>query len=131
MLGAMMRILHQAPALLTLVLTAAFAPAQTPGSGASASGQPEGFERAWRDLAAEYHQLVDAQAIVGSSLGFFQGKQLLGGEVHGYSDLETKRKVDADTIYHWASITKTFTGIAIMQLRDRGLMRLDDPILDY
>ena len=36
-----------------------------------------------------------------------------------------------DTIYHWASITKTFTGIAIMQLRDRGLLSLDDPVVKY
>ncbi len=39
--------------------------------------------------------------------------------------------VDEDTIYHWASITKTFTGIAIMQLRDRGLLSLDDPAVKY
>jgi CubicO group peptidase (beta-lactamase class C family) len=39
--------------------------------------------------------------------------------------------VDADTIYHWASVTKTMTGIAIQQLRDRGLLKLDDPIVKY
>ena len=51
--------------------------------------------------------------------------------VDGYQDLDAKRPVDRDTIYHWASITKTFTGIAIMQLRDRGLLSLDDPIVKY
>jgi CubicO group peptidase (beta-lactamase class C family) len=35
--------------------------------------------------------------------------------------------VDADTAYNWASITKTMTAIAILQLRDRGLLSLDDP----
>ena len=40
-------------------------------------------------------------------------------------------RVDEETIYHWASITKTFTGIAIMQLRDRGLLSLDDPAVKY
>ena len=39
--------------------------------------------------------------------------------------------VDEETIYHWASITKTFTGIAVMQLRDRGLLKLDDPVVKY
>ncbi|HLS47951.1 MAG TPA: serine hydrolase domain-containing protein, partial [Gemmatimonadales bacterium] len=33
-----------------------------------------------------------------------------------------------ETIYHWGSITKTLTAVAIMQLRDRGLLSLDDPI---
>jgi CubicO group peptidase (beta-lactamase class C family) len=39
--------------------------------------------------------------------------------------------VDDDTTYHWASCTKTFTGIAILQLRDRGLLSLDDPLVKY
>ena len=49
----------------------------------------------------------------------------------GYQDRATKRGVDEETIFHWASITKTFTGIAIMQLRDRGLLSLDDPAVKY
>src|ERR1051326_7179458 len=32
---------------------------------------------------------------------------------------------------YWASITKTLTAVAIMQLRDRGKLSLDDPILKY
>src|SRR5207245_1166065 len=49
----------------------------------------------------------------------------------GYQDLQTKRPIDDETIFHWASITKTFTGVAIMQLRDRGLLSLDDPAIKY
>ena len=49
----------------------------------------------------------------------------------GQQDADAKVPVDARTIYHWASITKTMTGIAIMQLRDRGLLELDDPIVKY
>ena len=49
----------------------------------------------------------------------------------GEQDADGHVAVDARTIYHWASITKTMTGIAIMQLRDRGLLSLDDPIVNY
>ena len=41
------------------------------------------------------------------------------------------RRVDRNTIFHWASCTKTLTGIAIMQLRDRQLLRLQQPIVDF
>ena len=34
-------------------------------------------------------------------------------------------------IYHYGSITKTLTAIAIMQLRDRGRLSLDDRITTY
>ena len=42
-----------------------------------------------------------------------------------------ENKMDDNNIYHWASITKTLTGIGIMQLRDRGLLKLDDLAIDY
>jgi len=47
------------------------------------------------------------------------------------ANLEKRQAVDENTIYHWASITKTLTGIAVMQLRDRGLLKLDDPVIKY
>jgi CubicO group peptidase (beta-lactamase class C family) len=44
---------------------------------------------------------------------------------------EPKRPIDAETSYNWASITKTMTAIAILQLRDRGLLSLDDAAVHY
>ena len=49
----------------------------------------------------------------------------------GFADRESGRKTNGATIWHWASITKTFTAIAIMQLRDRKRLALDDPIIKY
>ncbi len=39
--------------------------------------------------------------------------------------------MDSLTIFHWGSITKSLTAIAIMQLRDRGKLSLDDPIVRW
>jgi CubicO group peptidase (beta-lactamase class C family) len=74
---------------------------------------------------------MEAEGIVGGSLWFLEDGEVLAQELHGFADLDTQRPVDEHTIYHWASITKTFTGIAIMQLRDRGLLSLDDPVVHY
>ena len=52
-------------------------------------------------------------------LGFFHG--------HGVADLHTGQPIDQDTVFRVASITKTFTAVAVMQLWERGLLRLDDP----
>jgi CubicO group peptidase (beta-lactamase class C family) len=62
---------------------------------------------------------------------FVRGDKVIGFEAHGFADRDGKRAVDRDTIFHWASCTKTFTGIAVMQLRDRGKLKLDEPILDF
>ena len=93
---------------------------------------PDGFQSAWEEVADLWRQQVQAEGVVGSSLGFLHPTgEVLAFETDGFADEETGRPVTEETIYHWASITKTFTGIAIMQLRDRGRLNLDDPILDY
>jgi CubicO group peptidase (beta-lactamase class C family) len=89
------------------------------------------FPRAWSGVAEYFHTTLAKEGVVGGSLWFLTGDSVLAREYHGDADRETGRKVDANTIYHWASITKTFTGIAIMQLRDRGRLSLDDPIVKY
>lgn len=69
--------------------------------------------------------------IVGSSFLLLRDNTLSVKEVYGYSEARSKAPIDWNTCYHWASITKTFTGIAIMQLRDHGRLRLDDPATQY
>jgi CubicO group peptidase (beta-lactamase class C family) len=80
---------------------------------------------------AYYAQSLKASGIVGSSFMLVHDNQVIDRQFYGLSHLEQKTPVDEHTIYHWASITKTLTGIAIMQLRDRGLLKLDDPIINY
>ena len=94
-----------------------------PSGGSTLSG--------WPAVEEVFHQQVRAAGIVGASVLLVRDGTVVATATDGYQDLEAKRPVDADTIYHWASITKTFTGIGIMQLRDRGLLSLDDPIVKY
>jgi len=74
---------------------------------------------------------VKGAGIVGGSFVFLKDGKTVAEEHYGSANLEKKQTVKADTIYHWASNTKPFTGIAIMQLRDRGLLKLDDPVMKY
>jgi CubicO group peptidase (beta-lactamase class C family) len=85
----------------------------------------------WTRVEALYHQRAHEAGIVGSSLVFVREGAIAHWAVDGYQDAATKRPIDRDTIFHFASITKTFTGVAIMQLRDRGLLSLDDPAIKY
>ena len=93
--------------------------------------QRSGARAAWDDMRGFYRTTLQSEGIVGSSLVVIRGDSTIGREFYGMADLASARAVDSNTIYHWASITKTFTAIAIMQLRDRGLLSLDDPIVKY
>lgn len=83
------------------------------------------------DLKQFYEDGLHKNGIVGSSLAVLDHDKVVFRDVAGYQDLETKQPIDENTTFHWASVSKTFTGIAIMQLRDRGLLSLDDPIVKY
>lgn len=92
-------------------------------------------ERAFEAALDDFRQLHRAElrrsGIAGSSFYFVRDGRTVAADHLGEQDAQAHVPVDAATIYHWASITKTMTGIAIMQLRDRGLLSLDDPIVRY
>ncbi len=50
---------------------------------------------------------------------------------YGFADRAGRRRVTDRTIYHWASVTKTLTAVATLQLRDRKRLSLDDRIVRW
>ena len=89
------------------------------------------IDEAMKAFDAFYQEGVKKYGIVGSSFAFVHDDQLIDHQTYGMAHLANNYKVDENTIYHWASISKTLTGIAIMQLRDRGKLKLEDPITKY
>ncbi len=67
----------------------------------------------------------------GLAVGIVYDGELLWGKGYGYADLDAKQPVTLDTRFRIASISKTFTAVAIMQLRDAGKLGLDDPVSKY
>ena len=66
--------------------------------------------------------------IPGISVGIVHNQELLWSKSYGYSNLESLRPADADTLYSVCSISKVFTAIGVMQLRDKGQLYLRDPV---
>ncbi len=91
----------------------------------------QGFAKAWKETEAYFQNTLKENQIVGGALLFLEKGEVKGSHYYGQADISQQRAVDENTIFHWASITKTFTAIAIMQLRDRGLLSLDDPLTKY
>jgi CubicO group peptidase (beta-lactamase class C family) len=62
------------------------------------------------------------------SAAVFRGSELVWSDAVGLGDVEQRIEVTADTQYAVASITKTFTAAALLQLRDEGRLDLEDPL---
>ena len=103
----------------------------TAASALLALATPQIAPAGWPAVVDGYRRALDQGGIVGSSLMIVRDGQIVARQNEGLQNREPRTAVDNETIYHWASITKTFTGIAIMQLRDRGLLSLDDPVVKY
>ena len=88
-----------------------------------AAGRPQ-FEAA---LAS----FVTGNRLAGGVAGVVYGDELAWSAGAGFADQAARKASDPAMLYAIASITKTFTGTAIMQLRDAGRLDLDDPAVAW
>ena len=65
------------------------------------------------------------------SAAVFRGDEVLWQSALGLADVESGVEATPDTQYRIGSITKTFTAVGILQLRDAGELSLDDPLTKY
>jgi CubicO group peptidase (beta-lactamase class C family) len=82
------------------------------------------IDRIFQDFAAGSH-------VPGAAWGIVIDGELAHAGVTGYRDLASKSPVTPDSVFRIASMTKSFTAIAILELRDEGKLSLDDPAEKY
>src|SRR6476646_4108817 len=81
-------------------------------------------DRQLRDYAIEAHA-------PGAAWGVIVDGQLAHTGTTGFRDVAAQAPVDVDTVFRIASMTKSFTAMSIMKLRDEGKLSLDDPAERY
>jgi len=69
--------------------------------------------------------------IAGMSIAIVSGDSILFTQGYGYSDIETKEPFTPHTVMNIASISKTFVGVALMHLVEKGLIGLDDDVNNF
>src|SRR4026209_907 len=92
-----------------------------------ASAAPTGYAIA-DQIVDEFR--LDAH-IPGIVFGIVDNGRLVHVGTFGVQDTESKRPVTAATLFRVASITKAFTALTILKLRDDGRLRLDVPAAEY
>jgi CubicO group peptidase (beta-lactamase class C family) len=86
----------------------------------------------WSVDTAALERFMTAQLeelhIPGLAVAIVDDTGVLFSDGYGWADLETRVPMTPDTIINVASISKTVTNAAVLQLRDQGLLALDDDV---
>jgi CubicO group peptidase (beta-lactamase class C family) len=85
----------------------------------------------WTEFTRAFDGYARADSVVGGGAVVIRDGRVLSHHEYGFGDRAAGERIVDGTLYHWASITKTLTAIAIMQLRDRGRLSLDDRVTSY
>jgi D-alanyl-D-alanine carboxypeptidase len=101
--------------------------AQAPAAAANVASDPDvlGAQRlfsAWLEGQILYRHLP------GIAVGVVADQELIWATGFGFADTDKKVAMTPQTKFRMASHSKLFTATAIMQLRERGKLRLDDPV---
>src|SRR5580698_9507632 len=83
------------------------------------------------DLDAIVKKVIAQEHVVGASVLVARGDQILLHKGYGFADLQLEVPAKDETVYHIVSPMLPFTGIAVMQLVERGKLLLDDDISKY
>ena len=80
------------------------------------------------DLDAIVQQVMAQEHVAGASVLVAQGGRILLHQGYGFADLGLEAPAKAETVYHVVGPMLPFTGIAVMQLVERGKLSLNDEI---
>ena len=79
----------------------------------------------WMDAAQAYG------GIPGASLSVVHDQELVWAKGYGYAHVEREEPATPSTMYSICSISKLFTAVGVLQLRDQGKVELDDPVAKH
>jgi CubicO group peptidase (beta-lactamase class C family) len=83
------------------------------------------------DLNTYVAEQVAELGLPGVAIAIVDRNGILFSSGYGWADIESQVEMRPDTVTNIASISKTFTNAAVLQLRDRGLLALDDDISQH
>jgi len=83
------------------------------------------------EMESYLSQLVESRNPSGLSAVVVKDGVIVYNRAFGYADEPRGEKSTPDTVYHWWSMTKIPTAIAVLQLQERGKLNLDDAVTKY
>ena len=95
------------------------------------AGRMDKIKLAYAVIDSIYKKYAEENHFPGISFGVIMDGQLIYRGNYGYTDIEKKMPVTSSSLFRIASMSKSFTAMAILKLRDEGKLNLDDPAYFY
>ena len=89
------------------------------------------LETAQQEISRYVEQRMTEVNMPGLALGITDREELLQVATFGRADLASGKPVEPDTMFEIGSIGKSFTNVALMQLRDEGRLDPNAPVSRY
>ena len=83
------------------------------------------------DIEAIYKAYAEKSHFPGYAFGVVIDGKLVYSGSGGYANIHQKIPATTKSLFRIASMTKSFTAMAILKLRDAGKLNLDDPVYFY
>ncbi len=83
------------------------------------------------DIDAFIRRKMEEDHIPGVAAAILDREGIVWENGYGWADIPAREPMTPDTLQNVASISKTFTTTAVMQLREQGLFDLDDDVNEY
>jgi CubicO group peptidase (beta-lactamase class C family) len=94
-------------------------------------GRLEKIKQAFPAVDSLFRKTAVANHFPGLAYGIVVDGKLVHTGNYGYTDIEKKIPVTSSSLFRIASMSKSFTAMAILKLRDEGKLQLDDPAYKY
>ena len=118
-------------AIVATIMTVPSLHAQTQSAAAPTIAADADVLGAERLFSAWMEGQIAYRGLPGIAVGVVYDQQLVWATGFGFADLKNKIPMTPETRFRMASHSKMFAAIAIMQLREEGKLRLDDPVQKY
>lgn len=92
---------------------------------------PPDMPEQFQEVRTKIKDIVDTARAASMAVAVAKDGRIVWEEGFGWADRDKKIKATPHTIYHVASITKSFTATGLMVLVEKGLVDLDKPVNDY
>lgn len=97
----------------------------------SSQKTPKSNDKSFQEIETFLQSLIDTGGIPGITIAITVGQDIVYTNGFGVASTATKEKLEPKHIFHIASVSKTFTATAVMQLYEKGKIDINKPLTTY